>query len=140
HAIMLMLEIEKLVIEGAAATTLASLLNHKLPHLKNKKVLCLISGGNIDVNILTRYIHRGLTFDGRIMHFKSAIFDTPGALEKILGIIRALKGNVLEVQHHRFSSNAPIGQIDISMTLETRDPEHIEEIRQALEQEGYSLQ
>lgn len=139
HAIMLMLEIEKLVIEGAAATTLACLVNHKLPHLKNKKVLCLISGGNIDVNILTRYIHRGLTFDGRIMHFESSIQDTPGALEKMLGIVTTLQGNVLEVHHHRFSSIAPIGQIDISITLETKDKDHISDIQKALEKQGYTV-
>lgn len=139
HAIMLMLEIEKLVIEGAAATTLACLVNHKLPHLKDKKVLCLISGGNIDVNILTRYIHRGLTFDGRIMHFESSILDTPGTLEKMLAIVTSLKGNILEVHHHRFSSSAPVGQIDISITLETRDQQHIEEIAKTLVKKGYAV-
>lgn len=140
HAIMLMLEIEKLVIEGAAATTLAALVNYKLPQLRGKKVLCLISGGNIDVNLLTKIIQRGLTFDGRIMHFESSISDTPGALEKMLGIIHELRANVLEVHHHRFSSIAPIGQVNISVTLETRDKYHIDEIEKALIQHGYQVE
>jgi len=140
NAIMLMLEIEKLVIEGAAAVTLAALLNERLPMLKGKKVLCLISGGNIDVNLLAKIINRGLAFDGRVVSLDTIIPDQPGGLEKLLGIFRESGANILEVHHHRFSGAAPIGQIGVSVTMETRNKDHIAEIKALLWERGYEVQ
>lgn len=137
NAIMLMLEIEKLVIEGAAAVTLAALLNNRVPQLRGKKVVSIISGGNIDVNLLSKIINRGLTFDGRIAKLDSVITDRPGELEQLLGIFREAGANILEVHHHRFSASAPIGQIGVSITIETRDQAHIDEITTLLEKRGY---
>lgn len=139
NAIMLMLEIEKLVIEGAAAVTLAALVNNRVPQLIGKKVVSIISGGNIDVNLLSKIINRGLTFDGRIAKLDSVITDRPGELEQLLGIFREAGANILEVHHHRFSASAPIGQIGVSITIETRDQVHIDEITTLLEQRGYGL-
>ncbi len=137
NAVMLMLEIEKLVIEGAAAVTLAALLNRRIPQLRNQKVVSVISGGNIDVNLLSKIINHGLTFDGRIATLNSRILDRPGALERLLGIFREAGANVLEVHHHRFSGSAPIGQIGITITVETRDQAHIEAIRALITGRGY---
>ncbi len=137
NAIMLMLEIEKLVIEGAAAVPLAALLNRRVPQVSGKKVLSVISGGNIDVNLLSRIINRGLGFDGRIARFDTNIPDLPGALEALLGIFREAGANVLEVHHHRFSGSAPIGQIGVSITIETKDQLHIDEIGALLRERGY---
>lgn len=137
NAIMLMLEIEKLVIEGAAAVTLAALLNNRIANVAGKSVLSVLSGGNIDVNLLARIINRGLAFDGRVVQLDTTIRDEPGALEKLLGIFREMGANVLEIQHHRFSGNAPIGQIGVSVTIETRNREHIEQIKALLSQRGY---
>lgn len=139
NAIMLMLEIEKMVIEGAAAVTLAALVNRKLPALLGKKVVSLITGGNIDVNLLSKIINRGLTFDGRIARLDSVIRDRPGALEKLLGVFREAGANILEVNHHRFSSDTPIGEIGVSVTMETHDQEHIDHIRAMLAERGYSV-
>lgn len=139
NAVMLMLEIEKIVIEGAAAVTLAALLNKRVPQLLNKKVVSIISGGNIDVNLLSKIINRGLTFDGRIVKLDSMIIDRPGALESMLGIFREVGANVLEVHHHRFSGSAPIGQIGVSITLETKDLAHIKQIKDLLKKRGYWL-
>lgn len=139
NAIMLMLEIEKTVIEGAAAVTLAALLNNRLPHLAGKKVVSVISGGNIDINFLAKIINRGLTFDGRIVKLDSVILDRPGALEEMLGVFRQSGANVLEVSHHRYASDAPIGQIDVSITVETRDKSHIEELKTLLAARGYPV-
>jgi threonine dehydratase len=139
NAIMLMLEIEKLVIEGSAAVTLAALLNNRVPQLIGKKVVSVISGGNIDVNLLSKIINRGLTFDGRIAKLDSIITDRPGELEHMLGTFREAGANVLEVHHHRFSASAPIGQIGVSITLETRDQKHIDEIVSLLEKRGYLI-
>ncbi len=139
NAIMLMLEIEKLVAEGAAAVTLAALLNNRVPQLMGKKVVSVISGGNIDVNLLSKIINWGLTFDGRIVKLESVITDRPGQLESMLGIFRQAGANILEVHHHRFSASAPIGQIGVSITIETRDQAHIDEITTLLKKKGYWL-
>ncbi len=139
NAIMLMLEIEKLVVEGAAAATLAALVNKKLPHLKGKRVLSVISGGNIDVNLLSRIIERGLTFDGRVANIESVVPDKPGGLEQFLAVIREFGGNVLEVNHHRFNSVAPIGQVGITITVETRDKAHLVRIKEALKRRDYDI-
>ena len=137
NAIMLMLEIEKTVVEASAAVTIAALLNHKIPELKGKKTLSIISGGNIDVNMLSKIINRGLSFDGRVVRLSSVIADRPGGLEDLLGVYRALGANVLEVQHHRFSSQAPVGQIGVSVTVETRNKAHIDALNEALSERGY---
>lgn len=137
NAIMLMLEIEKLAIEGAAAVTLAALLNNRVSGVAGKTVLSVLSGGNIDVNLLAKIINRGLTFDGRVIQLDTTLRDEPGALEKLLGIFHEMGANVLEIQHHRFSSNAPLGQIRVSVTIETRDKAHIQAIELLLSQRGY---
>ncbi|MFN3235668.1 MAG: threonine ammonia-lyase [Pseudomonadales bacterium] len=137
NAIMLMLEIEKTVVEASAAVTIAALLNDRVPELKGKKTLSIISGGNIDVNMLAKIINRGLSFDGRVVRLSSVIADRPGGLEELLGIYRELGANVLEVQHHRFSSQAPVGQIGVSVTVETRNQAHIDEINETLQHRGY---
>lgn len=137
NAIMLMLEIEKTVVEASAAVTIAALLNDRVPTLKGKKTLSIISGGNIDVNMLSKIINRGLAFDGRVVRLSSVIADRPGGLEQLLGIYREMGANVLEVQHHRFSSQAPVGQIGVSVTVETRNQQHIDDLNHTLEARGY---
>lgn len=139
NAVMLMLEIEKLAIEGAAAVTLAALLNRRLPQLINKKVVSIISGGNIDVNLISKIINRGLTFDGRIVTLNSMIIDRPGALERMLKIFSEAGANVLEVHHHRYSGAAPIGEIGVSITIETRNEDHIGQIKKLLLKGGYAI-
>lgn len=139
NAVMLMLEIEKLVVEGAAATTLAALVNRKLPGLGGKRVVSVISGGNMDVNLLSRIIERGLTFDGRVARIESVVPDRPGGLEQFLGVIRELGANVLEVHHHRFTSLAPIGQVGIAIVIETRDKSHLRQIEAALKEKSYEI-
>lgn len=139
NAIMLMLEVEKVVVEGAAAVTLAALLNERVPSLRGKNVVAIISGGNIDVNLLSRIINRGLAFDGRVTKLDTVIIDKPGALEQMLSTFRESGANVLEVAHHRFSGDAPIGQIMVSVTAETRDEAHISELKVLLEKRGYAL-
>jgi threonine dehydratase len=145
NAIMLTMEIEKIVIEGAAAVTVAALMNHRLAglqggnakHGSGKKVLSILSGGNIDVNLLSRIINRGMAFDGRVFEFELVITDRPGSLESILGIFRESGANVVEVHHHRFASHAPIGQIAVSVTVETRNQAHIDLLKGIIESRGY---
>ena len=137
NAIMLFLEIEKLVVEGAAATPLAALVNNRLPQLKGKRVLSVVSGGNIDVNLLSRIIDQGLAFDGRVARVETVIQDKPGSLENLLTVFRKLGANVLEVHHHRFSTRAAIGQVGVSVTLETRNQQHLDGIHEALDKHQY---
>jgi threonine dehydratase len=139
NAIMLMLEIEKLVIEGAAAAPLAALVNKRLPHLEGKHVVSIVSGGNIDVNMLSRVIDQGLSFDGRVARIGTVIQDRPGNLETLLTVFRQAGSNILEVHHHRLSPRAPIGQVGVSITVETRDKTHLRQIESALNEQGYPV-
>ena len=139
NAIMLMLEIEKLVIEASAAAPLAALVNRRLPELQGGTVVSILSGGNIDMNLLSRIIDRGLAFDGRITHIETVVQDRPGNLEALLSVFRQRGANILEVSHHRLSPHAPIGQVGVTVTLETRDKRHLAEITEALRTSGYPL-
>ena len=132
-AILLLLEMEKIVAEGAVP--LAALLNRKIP-LEGRKVLLLISGGNIDVNTLGKIITRGLSMEGRIAQLTVRLKDLPGSLTSALEIIKGLQANILEVAHHRFDSLAPFGFVDVSITLETKGHAHIHQIEEALRKAG----
>ncbi len=136
NSVLLLLEIEKIMVEGAGATALAALVNRKVD-LEGKRVLSIVSGGNIDVNVLSRIITRGLSVDGRITQFKIRVRDVPGALAAALEVLRRHAGNVLDVSHHRFDFPAPIGYVDISITLETKGHDHIAEIDRALKEAEY---
>jgi len=140
NAILLLLEIEKITVEGSGAVTLAALLNRKVPRQSGKRILCLLSGGNIDVNILARIITRGLAFDGRTIQLTAVLQDIPGALIEILNVFYQNGANVLDVVHHHYSPSKHFGQISVSFTLETRDREHIEKIRRKLDSAGYQIE
>jgi len=138
HAILLLLEIEKIVVEGAGAVTLAALVNRKVS-LEGKKVLSVISGGNIDVNILSRIISRGLSVDRRIVQVRMRIRDVPGALKDALEICSDLGTNIIDIIHHRFEPSVAFGYMDVSVTLETKGAQHADEVEQTLTKNGYIL-
>ena len=131
NAVLLFLEIEKILAEGAGAVPLAALLARKVP-LEGQTVLSIVSGGNIDVNILNRIITRGLRVDGRIMECKIRLRDLPGSLNQVLVRLKELQANVLDISHHRYASSAPLGYVDISITLETKGHHHVEQIEGVL--------
>jgi len=139
NAVLLLLENEKTLAEGAGAASLAALVNRKVEGIEGRKVVCVVSGGNIDVNILDRIIVRGLALDGRIFPFKLEITDKPGQLAGVLEIIKSFQANILEIDHHREFNYAPFGYVQIEITLETRGHKQIAEIEQALQQKGYRL-
>ncbi|MDT8391261.1 MAG: threonine ammonia-lyase [Lentisphaeria bacterium] len=139
NAILMMLEYEKVVVEGGGVVAVAALLNHKIPGLEGKKVVSIVSGGNIDINILSRIIDRGLDFGGRIAQISTRLKDKPGALEGIISIFRQAGANILEVHQHRYSKDVPVGQINVSFTLETRDKNHIAVIERALHDARYDI-
>ncbi len=137
NAILLLLEIEKNVVEGAGAVPLAALLNRKIANVAGKKVLSIISGGNIDVTLLSRIITRGLAFDGRLVQFQIQVRDMPGALESVLHLFHEENANILEIVHHHYTAGAPIGRINVTITLETKSFDHIGEIQKRLDDSGY---
>lgn len=137
-AILTLIEQQKLIAEGAGAVSVAAALFHKLP-IEGKKVVCLVSGGNIDVTILSRVIKRGLLKSGRSCSLNIELLDKPGQLKGVSRIIADLGGNVISIHHERASESSDINGCYLRVVLETRNFEHIEQIKSALTSAGYTL-
>ena len=137
-AILTLIEKQKLVAEGAGAVSVAAALFNKVP-IEGKKVVCLISGGNIDVTILSRVIDRGLQKAGRLVTLNIKLIDKPGQLRDVSKIIADLGGNVVSVNHDRTDANVDINSCFLRISLETRDRDHVMEIKNELMKEGYSF-
>jgi threonine dehydratase len=138
NAILLLLEIEKTVVEGAGATTLAAVLNKKVA-LAGKRVALVLSGGNIDVNIIARVIEKGLVKDGRLARLRVVLADRPGALARLCGVVAAQRANVLDIGHNRAFTTARISDTEVVLTLETSGREQIEAVVAALRAAGYQV-
>jgi threonine dehydratase len=137
NAILLLLEREKTLAEGAGAAALAALLNRKLP-LVNKKVAVLVGGGNIDVTLLSRIIERGLVKDGRLVRLRVHLPDYPGALHRLTGILAQHRANIVETSYDRAYYGVNLGETAIDITMETKGPDHIVELLAAVDVAGYS--
>ena len=137
-AILSLMENQKLVAEGAGATPVAAALFGKLP-LAGKKTVCLISGGNIDVNILSRVITRGLVMSGRKANLMIALEDKPGQLSMVSDIVSGCGANVVSVHHDRSDANMAITSCFMKLGLETRDAAQIEQIKEKLTEAGFTL-
>lgn len=139
-AVLDLLETEKMIAEGAGAVSLAALAAGKISGIEDRRVCAIISGGNIDVNVLARIIERGLAATGRIYQLDVQLEDVPGALAEVLGLIAEMDANVLEVHHHRtFAEDTPVGTTNVELKLETRGSHHIDELRERLKEEGYRI-
>lgn len=138
NAVLLLLEIEKTVAEGAAAVTLAALVNKKIA-LESKNVALVISGGNIDVNLISRIIEKGLIQGGRLAKFSVVLPDRPGSLAKLAASVAAEGGNVLSIGHVRGFGEIAIGETEVEIILETTGWDHIEQIHRALKRQGFRL-
>jgi threonine dehydratase len=140
NAILVLLEEEKTVAEGAGAIPVAALLSDKIDDLEGRKVCPIICGGNIDVNVISKIIDRGLAAAGRIYRIDLQIRDVPGSLAKVLTLLGELDANVMEVYHERtFADDTELGVTNVELKLETRGRDHIERIREALNDEGYKI-
>ena len=137
-AILALMENQKLVAEGAGATPVAAALFGKLP-IEGKKTVCLISGGNIDVNILSRVITRGMIMSGRKTNLMIALEDKPGQLTRVSEIISGCGANVVSVQYDLADPNMTITSCFLKLGLETRDAAQISEIKECLTREGFKL-
>jgi threonine dehydratase len=136
NAILLLLEREKTLAEGAGAAALASLINRKTP-LNGNKVAVLVCGGNIDVSLLSRIMERGLVKDGRLVRLRVHLPDYPGALHRLTGILAQHRANIVETSYDRAYYGVDLGDTAIDITMETRGPDHIAEILSALSASGY---
>lgn len=137
-AILTMMEQQKTIAEGAGAVSVAAVLANKLP-LKGKNVVCIVSGGNIDVTILSRVIERGLLNSGRTYQLCVELSDRPGQLYEVSGIIADCGGNVISVHHERASETTDINGCYLRIVIETRNFDHIDEIREKLTSNGFKL-
>jgi threonine dehydratase len=137
NAILLLLEREKTLAEGAGAAALAAVLNRKLP-LAGKRVAVLVCGGNIDVTLLARIIERGLVKDGRLVRLRVHLPDYPGALYRLTGILAEHRANIVETAYDRAYHGVNLGDTAIDITMETRGTDHIDELIVALEDAGYT--
>ena len=137
-AILALMEQHKLVTEGAGACAVAAAMFGKVD-IAGKKTVCLLSGGNIDVTILSRVIKRGLLMSGRTTHLTVELVDKPGQLLGVSKIIADLGGNVISIHHERANEGSDVNGCYLRITLETRNFEHIETIRKALSDAGFKI-
>src|SRR5215467_13498301 len=136
NAILLLLEREKTLAEGAGAAAIAAVLNRRLP-LEGRRVAVLVCGGNIDVTLLSRIIERGLVKDGRLVRLRVHLPDYPGALPRLTGILAEHRANIVETAYDRAYHGVNLGDTAIDITMETRGPDHIAELLSALVYAGY---
>ncbi len=137
-AILHLIESEKMVAEGAGAASVAAAMFGKLP-IEGKKTVCIVSGGNIDVTILNRVIQRGLTKSGRIYTLAIELDDKPGQLVAVSKVIASLGGNITQVRHERNGDSEKVNACVLHLTTETKNAEHVDEIREALIAKGFKL-
>ncbi|MDQ4081426.1 MAG: threonine ammonia-lyase [Actinomycetota bacterium] len=135
HAIVLLLERVKLVVEGAGAAPVAALLSGKVEG--EGSACALLSGGNIDASLLIEVARYSLTQGGRFLVLRTRVLDRPGALAKLLGLVAAERVNVLAVEHHREGRELPLAETEIELTLQTRDDQHCTEVLDRLREGGY---
>jgi threonine dehydratase len=160
NAVLLLLEREKILAEGAGAAALAALVNRRIPSFNltslnstsfnsttpdskirnksGKKIVIIVSGGNIDVTLLARIIERGLVKDGRLVRLRVHLPDYPGALHRLTGILAQHRANIVETSYDRAYHNVNLGDTAIDITMETRGPDHIAELISALSANGYT--
>jgi threonine dehydratase len=136
NAILLLLEIEKTVVEGAGAAPLAALVNRPLG-LDGARIVIVLSGGNIDVTMLSRIIERGLVKDSRLVRLTVVLRDRPGELARLTALIAEERANILHIEHNRAFSPAPIGETEVELTLETSGRPQIERLLARLAGAGY---
>lgn len=137
-AILALIERQKLIAEGAGAASVAAAMFNKVP-IQGKKTVCLVSGGNIDVTILSRVIKRGLLMSGRTCMLNIELLDKPGQLKLVSEIIADMGGNVISIHHERANEGSDVNGCFLRITMETRDYNHIQQIRDALTKAGLKL-
>ncbi|TVP78190.1 MAG: threonine ammonia-lyase [Gemmatimonadales bacterium] len=139
RAILHLLEREKTVVEGAGAAGLAALISGRIQVEPDENVVAVLCGGNIDVNMLSRIIDRGLVDDGRLARLRITVRDRPGSLARLTDLVARAGANVLEVVHQRAFADISVGEVEIIMHLETRGRDHVEEILHLMANRGLEV-
>jgi len=139
EAILMLLEGDKTVAEGAGAVGVAALLGGQLD-LRGKRVAVVVSGGNIDVNLVARIIERGLVQTGRRARVFVVLPDVTGVLAALTAVVASLRANILEINHDRTFAGIELGETLIEVVIETRGPDHVREVLERLAREGYRIQ
>ena len=139
-AVLLLLEREKTVVEAACATTVAAVVNGHIRGLEGKNVVMMLSGGNIDVSLMSRIIERGLIQDGRLANLVVRLRDRPGALATLTAVLAESGANVLSLDHRRGHGGVWLTEAEVSLTLETRGRAHVEELVALLGARGFTVQ
>jgi threonine dehydratase len=139
NAILMLLEQEKSVVEGAGAVGVAALINGHLPQANDKKVVVLLGGGNIDMNFISRIIERGLVKAGRLVRLEVRLPDRPGMLARLTTQVAEQRANIVEIHHNRAFSKAGLGEVMVEVTLETTGRPHIQELIDALSRQGWQV-
>ena len=138
-AILRMLELEKTVVEGAAAVPLAAMMSGKLPRLAGKRVALIVGGGNIDPAILSRVIEKALVHDGRLTRFTAVISDRPGGLAELCRVIAGSGASIKDIAHDRAFSGPDVSAVQVVCTVETRNRAHIAALHRALRKNRFQL-
>jgi threonine dehydratase len=138
EAIVLLVERTKLVVEGAGAVAVASILAGLAGG--SGPVLALLSGGNIDASLMVQVMRRGLAIHGRYLVLRTRVLDRPGELAKLLELLAGERVNVVEVEHQRETAGVPVGYTGVELTLLTRDPEHREQLLALMRGWGYPVE
>ncbi len=139
NAILFLLERQKLVVEGAGAAAIAALMHHRIPIESGKKVGVLLSGGNIDVTMLSVIIEKGLIKSQRKMRLTVTLIDKPGSLERLAGELNAVNANIVHIDYDRIARSLEFGDAYVSVSLETKGAEHQEQIRAQLSAAGFQF-
>lgn len=139
RAVLLLMERCKLLVEGAGAVSVAALLSGRArPFVEGKRVAAVLTGGNIDMNLVGRFIQHGLAAQGRYLVLQTLLPDRPGELIRLLNLVAEQRVNVLDIEHHRASPHLPIQEVEVTLTLETRDRAHCDALLALLHQRGYA--
>ncbi|KUF99210.1 D-xylulose reductase A [Phytophthora nicotianae] len=138
-SVLRLVEMEKVVVEGGGASSLAALIDDKLPELKGKRVVLPLTGGNIDTPVLGRVIDRGLAADGRLVRFVATVSDRPGGIAQLTCFLRDFGVSVKDIYHERAWVHASISHVAVKCVVETQSSEHALELKKRLEDNGYPL-
>lgn len=136
-AMLLLLERKKILAEGAGAVPVAALLNNHITIPEGSNVVLVISGGNVDTPLLAKILTRGLLRKGRIMHTAIRLRDVPGSLSGLLSLIAECKGNIIHIEHRRDEPGLPIDMVIVDLDIETRGPDHVQEIYKTIREAGF---
>ena len=139
EAVMLLLEREKTLAEGAGAVGLAAIRQGRIADIEGKKVVAVVSGGNIDMNLLSRIIERGLEHDGRLTELTIVVPDKPGSIALVASVVAKQGANIFDITQSRWMTDVKLGEREVTLQLETKGYEHAQGIIAALRAQGLEV-